>query len=304
LIWSCEDEIDELLFRQDCINKRHRLTKADLGKLHVNPRIGLDSTLMENVNGKLVETPVLAELRKQLNATGAQVLVLDNVAHIYGGLDDRTQVTKFVRTVSSLVTDRPFATIFVTHVPKGQSSDYAGTIAWENAVRMRWLLEQGENDDLKKSIGKSNVAGLTFANLRIVDSVMVALNDRQIAEARQKEAEKQKARLESAEQVLVSGLEKIVKEKGKYPVYKRRSQESLVTLIISHDLAATASKQELEAAWDRIEREGRFVTSRPTDSLTGKPWVYSNGTPKFAIERIVPSGKGDPVDSMVTASEL
>src|SRR6266481_5435195 len=160
LIWSCEDDVDEILRRQECINKFFRVSSQDLSRLHLNPRIGLENILMELVNGKLTSTPVLKRLREQVNDVRAEVLVLDNVAHIYGGLDDRTQVTRFVSTITAMVTDRPFATIFVTHVPKGQGSDYAGTIARENAVRMRWLLVNGDDQDLVHSIGKSNVSGL------------------------------------------------------------------------------------------------------------------------------------------------
>jgi hypothetical protein len=269
LIWSCEDDVDEILRRQDGINRYFGVKDSDLGRLHINPRIGLENSLMDFVDGKLVATPVLEILRQQVNDLKAEVLVLDNVAHLYGGLDDRTQVTRFVSTITGLVTGRPFAPIFVTHVSKMQGSEYTGSIAWENAVRMRWLLENGEDQDLKQHIGKSNVSGKLSIALRIVNSVVVPKSPGDVLEAKRQEMIAKARRDEFVEGILVDGFE-MLKTDGIRVIAKKGSSESLVRRIMEcgHDKAAT--KEELNAAMARLESAKCIDTA-----FTGNK--YSNG---------------------------
>lgn len=252
LIWSCEDDVDEILRRQDGINRYFGVKDSDLNRLHINPRIGLENSLMDFVDGKLVATPVLEILRQQVNDLKAEVLVLDNVAHLYGGLDDRTQVTRFVSTITGLVTGRPFAPIFVTHVSKMQGSEYTGSIAWENAVRMRWLLENGEDQDLKQHIGKSNVSGKLSIALRIVNSVVVPKSPGDVLEAKRQEMIAKAKRDEFVEGILVDGFE-MLKKDGIRIIAKKGSSESLVRRIMEHQHDKAATKEELNAAMARLE---------------------------------------------------
>jgi AAA domain len=280
LIWSCEDDVDEILRRQDCINKHFKVSNRDLGQLHLNPRVGLENILMELVNGKLASTAVLKQLREQVNDVRAEVLVLDNVAHIYGGLDDRTQVTKFVSTITAMVTDRPFAIIFVTHVPKSQGTEYAGTIAWENAVRMRWLLVNGEDQDLVHSINKSNVSGLDSIKLRIVDSVVVPKSAREVADSLRRAKEAQLQRDEYVESIVINGLEMLRDAKVRVCA-KAKSSEGLVKLIGDHEFESDASKKELNDALSRLERAKCVETGSDGHK-------YTNGSPYIEILKIRP----------------
>jgi hypothetical protein len=252
LIWSCEDDVDEILRRQDGINRYFGVKDSDLGRLHINPRIGLENSLMDFVDGKLVATPVLEILRQQVNDLKAEVLVLDNVAHLYGGLDDRTQVTKFVSTITGLVTGRPFAPIFVTHVSKMQGSEYTGSIAWENAVRMRWLLENGDDQDLKQHIGKSNVSGKLSIALRIVNSVVVPKSPGDVLEAKRQEMIAKAKREEYVESILVDGFE-MLEAAGTRIIAKNGSREGLVRRIIELKEDKGATKKELDAGMSRLE---------------------------------------------------
>jgi len=61
------------------------------------------------------------------------------VAHIFGGNEsDRGQVTAFINALAGLVVGRPFSVGLLAHTARHVSSEFAGSAAWENAVRMRW----------------------------------------------------------------------------------------------------------------------------------------------------------------------
>lgn len=286
LIWSCEDDHQEILRRQAKINAYCGVTRIDdLKRLHVVPRIGLENVLMELVNGKLVRTPTFKLLQEQVNDLRVEVLVLDNVAHLFGGIDERTQVTRFVNSVNGIVPDRPFAPIFVTHVSKAAASEYAGSIAWENAVRMRWYLqsvnEDGDEGDtsnrLVQRIGKTNVSAKTSINLRYVNGVIVPESAREVGEMiRKRSAEKQK-RAEDVELIVIDGYEMLRLSKTKV-CEKRNSRDSLIPLICKAGFQKDATKDELNAALDRLEA-AKCVETAPD----GK---YGNGSPYITLSKI------------------
>jgi len=291
LIWSCEDDPDEILRRQSGINRYFRVTDTDLGRLHINPRIGLENTLMDLVDGKLTATPVLKILQEQVNDLRAEVLVLDNVAHLYGGLDDRTQVTKFVSTITGLVTGRPFAPIFVTHVSKMTGSEYTGSVAWENAVRMRWFLENGEFEDLHQHVQKSNVSSKISTVLRIVNGVMVPKSAREVEETIKKERAERARRQEHVESIVIDGLAAILAMPGEKAVAKRGSQDGLIKVIIRHKLDQDASEEELKEAYERLE-----VARRIQVGFRGNK--YSNGAKVPEVIGISPRSS----DSSITVA--
>lgn len=142
LVWSCEDDITELERRQVRICDHHELSLdslADSTNLHIESRKGCDNALMKDMRGQLVVTPLLHELREQVNDLAVDVLWIDNAAHAFlGNHDDRVQVTAFVNALGALVSGRPFTVVIVAHPGRQTASEFGGSAAWENAVRMRW----------------------------------------------------------------------------------------------------------------------------------------------------------------------
>lgn len=142
LFWACEDERDELWRRQIHICKYFGATLSDLkGKLIIEPRLGFDNALFTQVFGKPAWTDLRKELREQVNDYGADVLFLDNIAQTYGANEnDRHHVTSFVNGMIGLAPHRPFSPILMGHPSRGPGSEFSGSSAWENAVRMRWYM--------------------------------------------------------------------------------------------------------------------------------------------------------------------
>jgi RecA-family ATPase len=286
LVWSCEDDYEEILRRQAKINHFYGVKEArELKRLHVIPRIGCDNVLVELSNGKLVRTAAFKLLKEQLNDLRAEVLVLDNVAHMYGGIDERTQVTQFVNWVTGLVRDRPFAPIFVTHVSRSAGSEFAGSVAWENAVRMRWYLQsvkEGDDGDgdnrLIQRIGKSNVSPKTFCYLRYVNDVIAPESPREVAEGIKKRAASKEKRCEAVETILINAFE-MLRTMNVRICAKRNSRDGLVAQICKRSFGGDATKEELNEALDRLESGSRVETE-----IDGK---YGNGGPYVVIKNII-----------------
>jgi hypothetical protein len=262
LIWSCEDDRDEVWRRQDRINEHFQITNRDLARLHIVPRVGRDNTLLKLRFGQPVFTPLLEALRLQMQRLKPDVLVLDNIAHLYGGTFDGHHVTEFVNAVAGLVTNRPFAPIFIGHVARTQGSEFAGSAAWENAVRMRWFLEPGE---LK--VGKTNYSTKTFVKLTFSDGRLVPENARSAADQTQ--------RIADAKKVLQAGLATLRKSDVKVSPMKG-SPNYLPKHIEKYNLADGCSKDDIAAAMRQLEIAGQLVkreqkspNGKKTEILTG-----------------------------------
>lgn len=141
LFWACEDDHDELWRRQVSICNYFGIRIADLdGKLVIEPRLGRNNTILATAFGSPTWTPVRDELREQVNDYAADVVMLDNIGQTYGGGEnDRHAVTMFVNGLAGL-TERPVTTMLLGHPAKAAGSEFSGSTAWENAVRMRWFL--------------------------------------------------------------------------------------------------------------------------------------------------------------------
>lgn len=142
LYWACEDDIDQLWRRQHAICFQLKIPFSDLGNLHIDARSGLENTLMATDYGRPSWTSRIELLRQQVNDLNIDVLALDNLGHTFGANENnRHDVTMFLNGICGLVTDRPFCPIVLGHPSKAPGSDYSGSTAWENAVRMRWYLD-------------------------------------------------------------------------------------------------------------------------------------------------------------------
>lgn len=142
LFWACEDEHDELWRRQIAICNYFEVPLSALeNKLIIEPRIGCDNTLYTMIFGRPGWTPLHDELRAQVGDYRASALFLDNIAQTFGANEnDRHHVTSFVNGVIGLAPDQPFSPILMGHPSRNMNSEFSGSSAWENAVRMRWYM--------------------------------------------------------------------------------------------------------------------------------------------------------------------
>lgn len=151
LMWACEDDHDELWRRQASICSLFEYQLADLeGRLTIEERLGDENSLFVPVYGTPTWTPARDELEAQVKDYGAEVLVIDNIGQTFGcSENDRHAVTVYVNGCSVMAQ----SVLLLGHPSKQVGSEFSGSTAWENAVRMRWWLgtklpdqEQSEED--------------------------------------------------------------------------------------------------------------------------------------------------------------
>lgn len=192
LMWACEDEHDELWRRQEAIAKALNVPLASFD----------DKLVMFSYHGKLVEIAGLeqqklqiqrgyTELRDQIGDYKADVVILDNVARLYGGNEnDRHQVTNFIAMLTNAARSTNAAVLLLGHPSKAIGSEYSGSTAWEGAVRARLYLGRKLPDEERKGAEdedapedetlrflcrrKANYSSRDVRKLHYTDGVMVA----------------------------------------------------------------------------------------------------------------------------------
>lgn len=266
LYWACEDDHNELWRRQVAINRFFQLEMTDLeGKLVIEPRLGRENGLFLPVYGVPTWTPVRNELYEQLNDYKSGALILDNIGQVFGcNENDRHHVTAFMNGIAGL-TEKQIADIILGHPAKAAGSEFSGSTAWENAVRMRWFLgtklpdqeeSESEPDENVRYLAKrkTNYTVKDYRKLTYLDGVLRAESDELgPITARYTFG----ARREAAEDSVLYAIEKLAEVK----IHGRLGHSSpdyLVKKMIQMSLTGGNTKRELFDAMNRLVMDGRI----------------------------------------------
>jgi hypothetical protein len=286
LVWNCEDAHDDMWRRQVRICDHEQIEMSSLaGRLHLVSRYGCDNALMAEVTrGQLVSTTLMDELREQVNDLNVDALWLDNVAHLFlGSHDDRTQVTSFINRLNGLVRGRPFAVVLMAHVSRAHGSEYSGSVAWENAARMRWYLGQSLPDQPQHedSVGqnqhvrflakrKSNYSARDHVRFTMQDGLLVP-DDVARTSVGGLAAVIDERR---AEEICLAGFHTLV-AMGIRTTDGKTSPDYLPSQIVAKSLGCGYSKRDIGAAMNRLMTKGVFLRA-----VVGK---HTNRSPKFGL---------------------
>ena len=168
---TCEDDPDQLHWRQEHICGALRVDMPSLaGRLHLYSLRGeLDTHLGTYMpDGRLVPSTTFDWLARTIGTTGARLIALDNIGHLFtGNENDRGHVTRFINLLNRLAGVTGAAILLIGH-PNKAGASYSGSTAWLNAVRSQVVIElkrdaDGETmdpDARTLSIGKANYARL------------------------------------------------------------------------------------------------------------------------------------------------
>lgn len=157
---TCEDDADQLHFRQERICDALRVPMADLaGKLHLaslRGALGNELATFGHEN-KMTPTEAYTRLCRTVKHIAAKLVVLDNVAHLFtGNENDRADVTRFVNLLNRLAGETGAAIILLGH-PNKAGDEWSGSTGWNNAVRSRLYLDHDEDTDIRTlSLPKAN----------------------------------------------------------------------------------------------------------------------------------------------------
>lgn len=149
LYLTCEEGEDELHRRQLNINQHLSATPADLtNRLFLSSLRGRDGNELATFdsNGEIEKTEGWRKLFATVVRTGPNVVILDNVAHLFAGNEnDRGQVTRFVNLLYGLVRKLGCTIILIGH-PNKSGDAYSGSTAWLNAVRSQIEITRVKDD--------------------------------------------------------------------------------------------------------------------------------------------------------------
>jgi AAA domain len=186
LMWAGEDDEAELWRRQVQISSWiGQPLSALTERFYLHSYAGSDITLMAPVYGALTTTPMLTELREQVSDYRPGVVILDNVARLFGGSEnDRHQATTFCAVVQGVCA--PAAVLLLGHPAKAAGSEYSGSTAWEGAVRARLYLsdrppdqdpedDEAPIDDTVRYLSrrKANYSARDIRQFRMSDGVLI-----------------------------------------------------------------------------------------------------------------------------------
>lgn len=97
--------------------------------------------------GELEPTDLYHRAAMLVEFTGAKLLVLDNLAHLFlGNENDRMQATRFLSLLNKLASDTDAAILLLAHTPKS-GADFSGSTGWQNATRSHASIEKEEGGD-------------------------------------------------------------------------------------------------------------------------------------------------------------
>ena len=273
LFWACEDDHDELWRRQIAICEFFGITLPQLeGKLIIEPRLGCDNTVYSLVFGRPAWTPLRDELREQIGDYNADVLFLDNIAQTYGANEnDRHHVTSFLNGIIGMVRERPFSPVIMGHPSRGLGSEFSGSSAWENAVRMRWYMgtqlpdqkpeDEQESDPNVRYLSKrkTNYSVKDYRKLYWKDGVFVP----EKAPSGQSFSDRYNypVRKEGAIAAVLSSVRKF-NDSGVRVTDAKNSPDYLITKMRDAKLSQDYTPKELAEAMVGLRLQGRVIVTR------------------------------------------
>jgi len=291
LMWAAEDDHDELWRRQLPICKRFGVPLSALrGMLNIEPMAAVDCSLLESVQGEVVFTSMLQALSDQIAEFKAEVVILDNIARLYGGNEnDRHQVTRFIGGLNRGAAATGAAVLLLGHPAKPKESEYSGSAAWENSCRGRlWLTDKppdqqhniGQEDEDEPPTNDKRYLCKRKVNYTSNDVAILSWvpegesGSYEIIQAPSHSGLIKRIDSDHAKRVVMNSFPRF-KQMGIDPVESTSSQNYLPKLIRAHGLTEGFSQYDLTRAMRACMLEGTLKKAQIG--------VYANRTPRFGL---------------------
>ena len=228
------------------------------------PRHGYNNALCFTHFGQLEFSVLIKSLAEEADAFRADVVILDNVAQLYGaGENDRHAVTAFLNHLSGQLKGR--ALLLLAHPSRAQGSEYSGSGAWENVARTRLYLgsklpdapqDQGEETDPDERYlarRKANYSSKDWRRFKYEFGVLVP----EMPEA-QGTGILGHLREKQAEQIVLDAIRKF-ESLGIASSEGTTSSQYLPRLIGEYKLGNGHSKPEIASAMRKLLTEGKIA---------------------------------------------
>jgi RecA-family ATPase len=257
----CEDDEHELWRRQERINGTYAISMADLADFQPDARTGGENVLVHGT-GVLQTTKLFDHLAQAIAELKPGLVILDNIAQLFGGSEnDRAHVTQFVNYLARIARDGDCAVVLLGHVAKAEGSEYSGSTAWDAAVRSRLLLaHEGQGDDRRLFLRKpkANYSENDAIELEWRDGMLHAVNQYDDTPSSKLE---RGLRDGQANQVFLNALD-VLRDRGMAASESVKAAQTYAPrLIVAQGLAGEFSKRDMQAAMERLFKEGRIKAS-------------------------------------------
>jgi RecA-family ATPase len=154
LLFSCEDDQDELHRRLERLRRSTGQSLDGNERLLLAPRVGGDNVLVahDQRTGLAAPTPTYDVLLAAAKAHHVRLLIIDTVAQTFAGNEnDRSQVTAYVNALARIAQEIDGCVLLLAHPPKN-GAEFSGSTAWDGTVRARLALESRQDDDGSKRL--------------------------------------------------------------------------------------------------------------------------------------------------------
>lgn len=277
LMWAGEDDAGELWRRQTSIAQSLSVPLDQFeDRFTLMSYDGEDCELCSMRDGAIAVSPMAEQLTQQIGDYRAEVVILDNIARLYGcNENDRHQVTTFIALLTRAARPTGAAILLLGHPAKGPQSEYSGSTAWEGAVRSRLYLgrtlpdqeqkpeAEAEDDGIRYLCRrKANYTTRDYRRIRYVNGVMVPDEAPRPVTSRPSEF---------AQDVVVRAVAHLARI-GKHGNASSSSPEYLPKLAADYGLTENIPRKAFATAMRELEMAGAIVME-----VVGQ---YQNRSPK------------------------
>lgn len=280
LMWAAEDDMGELWRRQINISMYLGVPLENLGNFRLRSCVGSDVTLAAPIFNALARAPMLLELEQEAKDFKADLVILDNIARVFGGNEnDRHQVTTFLAWLQAAC--EPAAVLLLGHPAKAAGSEFSGSSAWEGAVRARLYFsdrapDQPEDEDqgfIDPAIRylarrKANYSELDMRKFNLREGTLVPETVRRGSRS------SGKASGDFCRDIVLRAVHRLA-DKGIFGTSSTASPQYLPRLAKQYGLLENATESAFGAAMRQLVMDGSLTTA--------KIGSYSNRTPKMGL---------------------
>ena len=152
LVICCEDDEHELHRRLDRIVEHYGANHSELGKdMHALSLAGHDAVMAApDKSGRMVPTPLFAQLRQAACDIRPRLIVIDNSADVFAGHEnDRVQVRQFITLLRGIAIDTNAGVLLTSHPSLtgiNTGTGLSGSTAWNASVRSRLYFKRATTD--------------------------------------------------------------------------------------------------------------------------------------------------------------
>jgi RecA-family ATPase len=274
----CEDDRDELHRRQAAINTALGGDFADLenNTLWVS-RVGMENLLMTfHADGRGEASPLFTQIVNLAKERGTQLVIIDTAADVFAGNENiRPQVRQFIALLTRLAQAIDGAVLLLAHPSQtGRATDTGdgGSTAWNNSVRSRLYLKRLEAAGGNVSDADVRILSRKKANYAQAGAELTVRYSRG-AFALDGVAEPDGGgiyRSRAAEQAFLSGMNELAAKSLDCNVHKGQGNYAPKALREKTHTAASYSEDELEAAMNRLIRDGKIVSLKEGPKSRGR----------------------------------